>query len=366
MDIVLPLRSFEVEGYRAIRHLRLPQLERVNLFVGLNNTGKTSLLEAIQLYASQSPLSVLLGTLRERTGLRPRFATTKRGEVTPEQVYAAVEGVRSLFHGSFAGQMCHPIRLGPTGGEVKSLTVELPWVSPDFRPEHSTDLEIYLEFDSPLLGVTKAGTGNTLTVGRVLRGFSVPVPGTRRSTAFVPAQGVDATSVNRMWDEAAASGYASEVEEALRTVLPELERIYLLGEPTNAGRSVALQLAGTRRPVPISSMGDGTNRVFALALACVQARDGALLVDEIENGLHHTIQEAVWNMVFTFSRLLNLQVFATTHSWDAVVGFQAAANQSSAEGLLYRLEHEADGEIYAERYTEEEVAVAADQQVEVR
>ncbi|HEX8213645.1 MAG TPA: AAA family ATPase [Longimicrobium sp.] len=359
------LRSFEVEGYRAIRHLRLPQLERVNLFVGLNNTGKTSLLEAVQLYGTQSPVSVLLRTLRDRAGFRPRFSTVQGADVNAEQVYAAVEGARSLFHGNFTGSMCHPIRLGPTTREGNPLTIELPWATPEFL-EESADLEIYLEFDSPLLRVAKGSAGNTLTVGRMLRGFSVPVPGTRRSTALVPVQGLDAASVNRMWDEAAASGHASDVEEALRTILPELERIYLIGESTNAGRSVAMQLAGTRRAVPLSSMGDGTNRVFALALACVQARDGVLLVDEIENGLHHTVQEAVWKMVFAFARQLDLQVFATTHSWDAVVGFQAAANQSSDEGLLYRLERETSGEIYAERYTEEEVAVAADQQVEVR
>jgi hypothetical protein len=332
--------------------------------VGLNNAGKTSLLEAVQLYASRTPQAELLGTVRGRTAYRPRYTTSKSGDITPEQINAAVEGVRSLFHGSFSGNVSHAIRLGSGNGETDRLLISLGWATPTLVDD--PDLEIYLELDSPLVQIARDGARSVLTLGRLLRGFSVSAPGMRHRTAFVPAQGLDAAIANKMWDEAAAAGHAPDVEEALRTVLPELERIYLLGEPANIGRSVALQLSGTRRPVPLSSMGDGTNRVFGIALACVRAREGVLLADEIENGLHHTIQMDVWKAIFSLSERLDIQVFATTHSWDAVVGFQAAANQSSAEGLLYRLEREADGEIYAERYTEGEVAVAADQQVEVR
>lgn len=113
-------------------------------------------------------------------------------------------------------------------------------------------------------------------------------------------------------------------------------------------------------------MGDGVNRVFGIALGLILSRGGALLLDEVENGLHHSVQDQVWEATFALAEQFDVQVFATTHSWDAVVAFQAAANQSDSDGLLYRLEREADGAIYAERYTEEEVAVAAEQQVEVR
>ena len=86
----VPLRSFRVEGYRGIRHLALPRLERVNLFVGLNNAGKTSFLEAVQLYASRTPRTVLASILRERSGFRPRFPAIRNDrEVTAEQVSAA-------------------------------------------------------------------------------------------------------------------------------------------------------------------------------------------------------------------------------------------------------------------------------------
>jgi hypothetical protein len=78
------------------------------------------------------------------------------------------------------------------------------------------------------------------------------------------------------------------------------------------------------------------------------------------------VQWEVWDGIFALAAELDVQVFASTHSWDAVVGFQYAANRSPDLGILYRLEREPEGELYAERYTEEDVAIAAEQQIEVR
>ncbi|HEX8830704.1 MAG TPA: AAA family ATPase [Longimicrobium sp.] len=365
----LPLRSFEVKGYRGIRHLVLPRLEKVNLFVGLNNAGKTSLLEAVQLYASRTPRTVLASILRERSGYRPRFSTPRdRDEMSQEQVAAAVESVRSLFHGAFSGGMGEPIQLGPADGIEESLTIALPWATSAQVDDSGglTDLELFLEPSSPLVEIRRGSNVTALSLDWFLRRFGVMLTGVSAKTALIPAQGLDATRLGALWDEAATAGYATDVEDALRVVVPELERVYLIGEPGVGGRSINMQLHGVSRPIPLSSMGDGTNRVFALALSCVRARGGVLLVDEVENGLHHTVQSDVWNFIFELSGRLNVQVFATTHSWDAVVGFQEAANRSGSAGILYRLEREQDGTVYAETYTEEDVAIAAEQQVEVR
>jgi hypothetical protein len=362
----LPLRSLEIEGYRGIRHLRLPTLERVNLFVGLNNVGKTSLLEAVQLYADPAPRIVLAAVLRERSGYAPRFASGSSEEFSAEDIVAAVDSVRTLFYGSFSGELGRPVRIGPLGGET--LTISLPWAPSATvgKSDAPLDPELFLEPESPLIELQRGGQTATMSLDWFLRRFGVMITGMRRRTGFVPAQGLDALQLFSMWDQAAAAGYAEKMEEALRAVVPELERIYLLGEPGGVRRSIALQLSGTTRPMPLTTMGDGTNRVFGLALACARAEGGVLLVDEVENGLHHSVHAEVWESIFALAEQLNVQVFATTHSWDAVVGFQHAANRSPAEGMLYRLEREAEGEIYVERYTEREVAVAAEHQIEVR
>ena len=108
--------------------------------------------------------------------------------------------------------------------------------------------------------------------------------------------------------------------------------MYLLG--SRATQRVVLHLRDESRAVAIANMGDGTNRIFVIALACERAMGGILLVDEVENGLHHSVQEAVWTTIFELAARFDVQVFATTHSWDAVYGFQAAAAKSPSRGLL--------------------------------
>ena len=75
METLLALDSLRIRGFRAFDDLRLPRLGRVNLFVGKNNVGKSSILEALWLYASQGAPSTIWEILEARDeGRPPRLA----------------------------------------------------------------------------------------------------------------------------------------------------------------------------------------------------------------------------------------------------------------------------------------------------
>ena len=135
---------------------------------------------------------------------------------------------------------------------------------------------------------------------------------------------------------------------------------------SSGGRRPIVKLKGQDWPVPLRSLGDGAVRFLSVALALANSRDGFLLIDEAENGVHHAVQRDYWRMVMRTAYENNVQVFATTHSWDCVRGFaQAAAENENVEGVLIRLEKEEDG-LRAVRYSEEDLKIAADQKIEVR
>lgn len=359
----LPLSRIEVRRFRAIRHLSLPRLARVNLIVGQNNVGKTSLLEAIRLFATPYPLGTLASILRERSGIRLVPSTGGREKVTPAQMEAAVEACRSIFNGTYDGVEDTAEILGPRS----SLLLSLPWIPRALKDDldRVVEPELFLDSSSPLVRIDRAPRTWDLSYNHLVRKIAVVVrPGDIR-VQFVPPQGFTTAAVTSLWDRVADAGFLAEVEDALRLIVPGLVRVYLQGG-NGQPRRIALQVEGTRRLVPIANMGDGTNRVFALALALVSARGGLLLIDEVENGLHHSVQQEVWSTIFALSAELDVQVIAATHSLDAVEGFQHAANRSREEGMLYRLERDPNGDVYAERYSERDVAIATDQQVEVR
>ena len=81
----------------------------------------------------------------------------------------------------------------------------------------------------------------------------------------------------------------------------------------------------------MSAARSGLNRLFGIILSLVNAKDGLLLIDEVENGMHHSVQLDLWRVIFRLSRQLNIQVFATSHSWDSVEAFQKAAVSAAME-----------------------------------
>ena len=126
------------------------------------------------------------------------------------------------------------------------------------------------------------------------------------------------------------------------------------------------RITGIDEPLPLRSLGDGMQRMLGIALALANAQDGILLVDEVENGIHYSVQPELWQLVFRLARRLNIQVFATTHSWDCIKGFQEAAQEDKQnEGLLIRLESKKD-DIGVTLFDERKLAIATREEIEVR
>jgi AAA15 family ATPase/GTPase len=94
-----------------------------------------------------------------------------------------------------------------------------------------------------------------------------------------------------------------------------------------------VRLKGNETPTPLPSLGDGANRVLTVILNLISAKDGVLLIDEFENGLHYTIQEPLWKMIFQIAEQLNVQVFTTTHSEDCLWAFAEVLKENGHSGL---------------------------------
>ena len=176
----------------------------------------------------------------------------------------------------------------------------------------------------------------------------------------------------RFWDRIALTDSESLPIQALQLILGNaVNGVAVVGddEPPRigkTGRRIIIRLPDASIPVPLKSLGDGAIRLFGVALALTSSRNGFLVIDEAENGIHYSIQHDFWRMILQTAHEGNVQVVATTHSWDCVRGFaQAATEFKDAEGVLVRLERDDDG-MRAIEYSEEELKVAAEQGIEVR
>lgn len=136
------------------------------------------------------------------------------------------------------------------------------------------------------------------------------------------------------------------------------------GEP-----NIWVSVKGTNKPVPLKLMGEGINRFCNIAMNMTSDVD-YLFIDEIENGIHHSVQKDVWKAIGKVAREQDIQVFATTHSLEMIrAAYEAFKDENDIDFRYHRLDRDRDtGDIEAVTYNEfgMDAVAAFDFEYEVR
>ena len=82
---------------------------------------------------------------------------------------------------------------------------------------------------------------------------------------------------------------------------------------------------GLQRFIPIHVAGDGLKRLLSIITAIYNAKNGIILIDEVDNGLHFSVQQLLWKAIITAAKQFNVQIFATTHSIECLAALNTAA-----------------------------------------
>jgi hypothetical protein len=158
-------------------------------------------------------------------------------------------------------------------------------------------------------------------------------------------------------------GRQDELLRVLQIVEPRLKRLAVViesGEPMLQGD------IGLARLVPLPLMGEGIARLATLMLYISNASNGIVLVDEIENGLHHSVMAKVWKAIGEAARQYDTQIFATTHNWWCIVAAHEAFSKSEVYDFrLHRLER-IKGTLEVVTYDQETLEAAIEIGMEVR
>ena len=375
----LHLPSLTINGFRGIERLEIPTLGRVTLLAGKNGVGKTTVLDAVRIYAARGRLRVLSAVLEKHEEVAP--AMDSDGDDLDTRDPAA------LFYGRRASRES-AAEIGPANGSTGDrIRIGAGKPSDEARMLLRRAMHNFAPED-PLLAVDIAFGAYK----RTLPWFFAPRSRSSRDIMFLPhAVGKDAGSdppaelacqslgpgimdndkIAELWDDVALTEGEEYVVRVMNLALNEkAERIAIVGyrKPGYrlARRRVVVKLRGSPARVPLRSLGDGAGRLFGLAIALFASRNGFLLIDEVENGLHHTVLYDLWRLIIQAAEENNVQVFATTHSFDSIGVFgYAAADCPDSEGVIARLERR-EGEHRAVMYSEAMAKTAAKQHIEVR
>lgn len=319
------LDSLLVKNFRCFEELEIKSLGRVNLVVGKNSVGKTTLLEAVYFFANHGRLVAVEDILRNRgealiDGNEPNISYYK----------ANPRGFLSGLAETFVGNINKTVGYS-------------------FPEQKSEERGILKNWQLAL----KAGQK-------------------KYNYSFITSQMDSEEFLAENWDQLLLNSEEDEVLKILRVIHPDLLRIAFIDSKTNEHRQrIAIaKFRGDSKAVPLRSLGEGMVRLLQIFTNAMQAKGGYLLIDEFENGLHYSIQEEVWDKIFKLAKELDIQVFATTHSQDTIKAFSKVTLNSPEEGRLISLgrnEWDKDNpKISALVYNEDEIRIISETGMDVR
>lgn len=308
--------SLDIERFRGFSKLSLNDLGRVNLVVGKNNTGKTSLLEALTLVANPGMIRDLPGLFRASAGsvdenfyrwLPKRGAQDAAAELSAE---TPQEATRRVIITTSKGQ--------------KSFMVD--------------DLEL-----------ESVGSGCSVYSTKGIQRLRVHA---------VPVQH---QSPDSMIDAFAEAVRAPEDERQMELLLGAVDpRIRTVRLDAMAQRPFIVVDVGLRERIPLSQAGQGVYRLVAIFSELLGHKPEICFIDEIENGIHYSALPTVWSGIAEVSARLGIQVFATTHSRECLAAadetFAARDSYDFRVIQLYRVGDETTGRTLDRKHIEAAIA----------
>lgn len=278
--------TIEITDFRGFRQLKLEGLQRVNLVVGLNNAGKTGLLEAVVLACDPNKWPALPGLLRSTSG-NPgsRFLRwLVRDGATGEAEVCVASGGRRVV-----------VKIG--------------------RDTHQ--------------GVAIADT----------KGWG--------ACQVISVQMRKPEELVHVYARAARLQSGEEqIQALLHAVDGRVKKVRV--DVGDDGSHLLVDL-GLSEMIPLSQAGQGLNRLVAILSEIIGEKPQVCLLDEVENGLHYSVYEEVWTGIAEAATLMNVQVIATTHSRECLEAAHRAFSRRDPYDLsvvqLFRVEGGPQGRV---------------------
>jgi hypothetical protein len=375
------LKSLHLRGYRAFGDFRVSDLGRVNLIVGKNNAGKTSILEAIRLLTSGGDPTTLYQIAVERSDAF-EVGPWSRG-ASPELLADA----KHFFHDfKFDATSTFSIESDDEYGSLTGEIVRIAQLDMDERAEvlgsapyisenaHRATLGLRLRLEGVESPRPDAVIGLLQDGQFVIDALSINPLYAYRQRDYLHGEVIHITpssfssnTLATLWSYMLVEGREADAVGALSILQSDIESVHFLPTETSPpAERVLVGLKGRKRRVPLSTMGEGMRRMLALALGLAHARDGILSVDDIDTGLHWSVMRDMWALVIETAERLDVQIFATTHSLDCLRGLKDAV-ENDAYLKQHVCVHKVDMALReAVTFSADDLSIAIDQEIEVR
>jgi AAA15 family ATPase/GTPase len=309
------IKDLKIKAFRGILDLKLENLGEINIFAGINNSGKTSILEAIRLL--ESPLDVFnaVRVSRQREYLGS-FSNDRPVYLEPFiNMFNLKDGANVIALSGRTNE--HEFSLKIVGSIEKRL------MGTEEITKQKSDRFNRLSIPTPdmITGEVDFFSG-TIKYMEDGKEYEENVSFSQLDNLFEDKskkRGVNIVYLSPIshifWGEplfkTIKEGFKSEIVKLLRIFDPQIKGFEVI-------KDIPYIEHETLRPMPLSTYGDGLKKVLLFATSIIQAKDGILLIDEIETAIHISAFKKIFDWFVRSCHDYNVQVFAATHSQEAI------------------------------------------------
>lgn len=350
-------KNLEITSFRGIDHLKIDDLSRVNVFLGQNNSGKSSVLEAIAMLMGMSNPDV------------PQAINAVRAR-KPFSNFIDIQ----YFFNNLDVTTPPEVKAEQSDGSSRHLKLGLSYVfdelaEPKNEPQQQLGAVKYVNTLEMNFDITNGATSQSykswlrvnpqgLVVNRkVAEGYLE-----NKRAWLIPSDLMTSNLANDL-AELFKRNRKDTVLALLKLFDARINSIEILPDDIYIG------FEGTSQMLSISMMGDGLRRYLSIVASAANPLIDILLIDEIDNGLHYSIYKKLWQSLFALAEASDKQIFVTTHSKETLYYLNEMLEENPAyqqELRLYTIEKTKLKGFQAYKYTYEGLSGACENHVELR
>ena len=293
------LKNLTISNFRGFDTLEMNDFSQINLFVGKNNSGKTSILESIFLLMGMSN-PILPSNVNQVRGLN--IASTKHLKYLFHNLKTEN---KPSFMGKFGDESERQLNI-----EAKYLSNETPIINSSISLPEIMGLD--LKFSIKKRHAQKASYKSSITFENNNVINQLPRPYSENQYAvFVSPDKNDIGALNR-YSEIIKRKAGDSILKSLQSFDDNIKGIQILTD------GIYFDIKNVDELVPSNIMGDGVRRFLNIATAVAERQDAVVCIDEIENGLHYSAYKLLWESLISFSSSYNVQLFISTHNIETL------------------------------------------------
>jgi len=353
----MAFQNIEINSFRGIKQLKLEKLSRINVLLGSNNCGKTSVLEACFLLVgiSNPLLNRNLNYLRDLT-------TGKGNELL------------TLFHNMDKNEIIQ-LSADETANQHRTMSI-----CPSFSEVVPTGVDGNAS-SQPQQEISGLQTNFQITKDRNSDSYETSML-LKNTNDKISVE----TKINQKYNETLYAKFISSkfsfqiVIDTLKQLIKDKKIEDIIGvlkhvEPNLCDIQVVdnevIVDTGLASYIPVNVMGDGFRKVLALVTSLYECKNGMLFVDEIDNGLHYSALKTVWKALFKSAKEYNVQLFVTTHNLELLTSLNALLEDNSYlenrnDIMCYTIRKYPNDEMIAYAYDYENMKIAIEQEIDMR